>query len=243
MKCGNSIVQQEQVRKVYVNGRLDHEESDGIGLCVYEKPGEGRVMTSWPKREKVLLINDVPFCYIGRTVANTPICWTIDEEIDTSTLLGIKVSRKYTYRSRYNSSKYIIMPVSIEAEMSLNPRLYHNNITIGNAPDHLSARTLKKSKLDFDIYLTGRWYATETDYALTSDGTRHGSAIVIRGYADNLDVKVARLVVESGNDIEATATAYGDYIAKDAWYAGALTGDASVSVSGVSCEVKDWKEE
>lgn len=44
-------------------------------LCAYNLSSNKRVLCSWPKREKVLTVNNVPFMYFGRTAKGKTIGW------------------------------------------------------------------------------------------------------------------------------------------------------------------------
>ena len=256
MVCGSSIVLRENIRKVYVNGHLDHEENLGIGLCAYEIDGKGRVLTSWPKREKVLKINDVPYVYIGRTAQGRPICWTTEEEYDRTPLLPVKVNVGFTYHSSIdgvsideyiaNSATSMSIGFLEEDKDTIALRSY-----IGTPPDHYGERSkyagesvVKNGNLETDIDIAGRWYGTETSRLGTISGyvttsmRFHVGHLSIAMEEDNLNASVSTgdyIVKDQGTIVY---NRFGEAISKP-WF----RSDWHVSITNVNCSVEDCEEE
>ena len=78
-KCGNSLT----LLGDFVVDRVNHRGELCAQDC-YKGSSEWRTLCSWPRREKVLLVNNVPVVYFGRTNDNKPIYWSPAAEVDAS---------------------------------------------------------------------------------------------------------------------------------------------------------------
>ena len=75
-KCGNSLT----LLGDFVVDRVNHKGELCAQDC-YKGSSEWRTLCSWPRREKVLLVNNVPVVYFGRTNDNKPIYWSPSAEV------------------------------------------------------------------------------------------------------------------------------------------------------------------
>lgn len=95
-KCGNSLT----LLGDFVVDRVNHKGELCAQDC-YKGSSEWRTLCSWPRREKVLLVNNVPVVYFGRTNDNKPIYWSPSAEVDAASNSADNSTSGIVYNKHY----------------------------------------------------------------------------------------------------------------------------------------------
>ena len=80
-----------------------------VSLCAYNLASHARALCSWPKREKVLRVNDVPILYFGRTAKGQTIAWAPENPVDAGRALdGVTFSQEIDLHYYYDGSEDLV---------------------------------------------------------------------------------------------------------------------------------------